>query len=113
MSLEVVNETQNSLVALVCQSAMECLALALLKCMRVCCTLLQVAVLISPSPQPMLVAPKVSHSMGQAFVTGLGLGSSVPGFLRWTGRLALQSYSQPVMANCPCQGAMWNDGMWR
>ena len=51
----------------------------------------------------MLIAPKLSHSMGQAFVTGLGLGSGVPGFLRWTGRLALQSYSQPVMSNCPCQ----------
>ena len=61
----------------------------------------------------MLIALEASHSMGQAFVTGLGLGSSVPGFLRWTGRLALQSYSQQVTSNCPRQEAMRNADMWR
>lgn len=61
---------------------------------------IQVAALLAPDPEPKPLALQVSQSMGCSFVSGLGLGSPVPRFLRWSGRLALHMH-EPQVAPSP------------
>ena len=59
--------------------------------------MLQVAALLPPDPDPGPFVLEVVQSTGCAFAVGLGLGSSVPVFLRWSGKLALHAYSAEVV----------------
>ena len=58
---------------------------------------MQVAALLAPDAPPGRLTLAVTQSMGCDFTGGLGLGSQVPRFLRWSGRLVLQSYSTEVL----------------
>ena len=67
---------------------------------------MQVAALLAPDPQPGHLTVAVTQSMGCDFASGLGLCSTVPRFLRWSGRLVLQSCSTEVLLSVPAAQSM-------
>ncbi len=73
--------------------------------------MLQVAALLPPDPEPWPFALEVLESTGCTFAVGLGLGSSVPVFLRWSGKLALHTYSPEVVPSLHAQATKNSHGV--